>query len=265
MAHIGRVVRGAFAVLAGLVGAGAVAQTTPFPTDASQLPRHCLAVANGAGAVGHQFTSNAKAVPLAAPGDKLHEDLISSGVFSREELTRMRGEQETLANQAREFLARSGIPSGTRNPTNEAIDEVAAHLEQCRAWVAQRPPVIPALPKENAAMIDHCIASAAAAQNLGAYTGNRSGKTGVAAARVARNARDLLSEAHQTGVSDPKTDRERLKPPGGELYLQGMDLLLGLKMGNPGPIEELDVRSVRLLDERVRACHKAMGLQMPLQ
>lgn len=243
----------------------ALAQTSPFPADEAQLPRHCLAVANGAGAVGREFAANAKAAPLAAPADDLYDDLIGSGAFSRQDLARMKAEQETLGNEARAFLVRSGIPSGTRNPTNEALDEVASHMAQCRVWILRRPPVLAPLPEEGKAMVDHCVASAVAAQNLGAFTGNRSGQTGTLATRVARNAREMLSEMHRSGVSNAQADRERLKPPEGDLYLQGMDLAFGLKMANPGPIEELDVRSVRLLDGRIRACHKGLGLQMPLE
>ncbi len=265
MAHVARGSRGSFCVFALCLAAPAFAQTTPFPTDESQLPRHCLAVASGASAVGQQFSANAKAVPLAEPAAKLYDDVLVSGAFSRQDLARMKDEQEALANEARAFLARSGIPAGTRNPTNEALDEISSHLAQCRLWLTRRPPVLAALPKEGKAMVDHCVAAAVAAQSLSAFTGNRSGQNGVLATRVARNARDVLTEVHRSGISNPQSDRGRLKPPEGDLYLQGVDMMLGLKMANPGPIENVDARSLRLLDQRVRDCHKAMGLQMPLQ
>ena len=243
----------------------ALAQTMPFPTDEAQLPRHCLAVATGASAVGRKFTENTRAVPLAEPGEKLYGDVLASGAFSREELARMKSDQTTIANDARAFLEGIGVVPTTRNPTNEAVDVVASHLTQCQAWLGRRPPVLMAMPKDGQAMGDHCVAAAAAAQSLGSFKGNRSGQTGVLATRVARNARDVLDEAHRTGIRNPASDRERLKPPEGDLYLQGMDLLLALKMANPGPIESLDVRGVRMLDGRIRACHKSMGLQMPLE
>ena len=46
-------------------------------------------------------------------------------------------------------------------------------------------------------------------------------------------------------------------------------MLYGLKMqaGPAGPpkIEDIDVRSLRMLDGRLRACHKALGVDMPLE
>ena len=248
-------------VLAGLgcwSTASAATQLVPFPTEPEAIARHCMAIGATAGAAGAHFTNNTKAAPIAAEGRPLMDAVAVSGGLPRTYLQELKADPSLMQNQVNSLIEQIGPPERGQYQSDRVLDEIALHLAQCKTWVASRPPEIAPLPDSSDALLDHCVVTAAIAQSLGEYKGNAA--TG--AARVARNGREMFSEMEHTGRLKGKRIKERMTPPEGDLYLKSVDTALGLKLAG---IDRLDIRSVKLLDERLRKCHRELGLQMPLQ
>lgn len=249
-----------------LLGASVVAATErliPFPTAPAELGGHCMAVGATAEASGAHFKNSTRAGPTLAAGTALKARVLESGAMPRAELERIASDDSVLQEQVNTFIERIGQPERGQFHSDRVFDELDKHLADCNAWLANQEPVLPALPAQATELLEHCVVIAATAQGLSQYPLAAASRG--QAARVARNAREFMVEL--TGSGRFKPDKARFAAPSGDLYLAGADIVLGLKMirtqeSSSTPIEP---RSIALIDERLRQCHRKIGMQMPLQ
>jgi len=237
-----------------------------FPDAADDIGPHCFAAGAGAAALGERYPLDKNAVELGKQGQALMARLANEAALPRSYMVSLKTSNSPLRPQLTAFLESAGLmKDGEPQWSVSGAQEVGAHLTKCTTWVGSRAPVIPEMPQQREAAIDHCFVVLIASQQLDAYKGPRTGEAGALLSRSVVNGREILGEAQQRGLINPQQLRARAAPPKGDLFEPGIDLLWGLKLIALPVTKSLDVRSMRMLDQRLRQCHRLMGLQMPLQ
>lgn len=247
------------ALLAGAVGAAATPRLIAFPSDPLEVARHCMEISATAYAAGGHFKNSTRAQPMADEGEALRRNVIVNGGLPRTEIERWNQDAALVQERVQEMIERIGQPERGQYHSDRVFDELDRHVADCKAWLADRPPVLPNLPGDRQALLDHCVVVAATARQLTEVKGADRAQ----AMRVASNAREVLQEMRSSGRLRERNVDQRLASPSGDLYLAGIDVAIGLKILEPET--GFDPRSAQLIDERVRSCHRAFGLQMPLQ
>jgi hypothetical protein len=237
----------------------AAARLIGFPTDPLEIARHCLTVSATAYAAGGHFKNSTRAAPMASAGDALRMNVVVNGGLPRAEIERWNNDAGLVQERVKAMIERIGQPERGQYHSDRVFDELDQQVAECRAWLANRPPMLAALPGETGAALDHCVVVAATARQLMQVKGT--GRAG--AMRVAGNAREMLQELRVSGRLAKGNIEARLAAPAGDLYLAGIDVALGLKIVKPDT--DFDARSVQVIDDRLRQCHRTFGLQMPLQ
>ncbi len=222
-----------------------------------------MAIGATAEASGSHFKNSTRAEPMLAAGTALKKKVFESGALARAEIERMNSDPSVLQDQVDGLIERIGPPERGQFHSDRVFDELDRHVADCNAWLAGQGPALPSLPVEGKALLEHCVVVVATAQGLPQYPLPAAARG--QANRVARNGREFMMELTGSGRFDPA--KARFAPPEGDLYLAGADIAYGLKMVRaketaPTPI---DPRAIALLDERLRQCHRKLGMQMPLQ
>lgn len=239
--------------------AAAAQRHIPFPTDPMEIGRHCLAVAATAQAAGRHFTNSTRAAPMAAEAQALHKSVVINGGLPHAEVEKWNTDAEAGQARVTEMFDRIGQPERGQYHSDRVFDELDQHVADCKSWLDNRPPMLAALPSDTESAADHCVVVAATARQLRAVKG----ASRAPAVRVADNAQEILLELRGSGHLKGRNVDQRLAGPKGDLYLAGLDVVLALKIIKPDT--DFDPRSIKVIDDRLRQCHRAFGLQMPLR